>query len=108
MLSLEEKIKFAIGLLPAMIQGQSYVEAQDNVTVQEWMEKQVRPCTMTFACGRKVLTEQALTGHGVFWCPADWRVTPGRIAAMSCRHEHCLVAGKVTVVPCGQMPAWHL
>lgn len=42
MLSLEEKIKFAIGLLPAMIQGQSYVEAQDNVTVQEWMEKQVR------------------------------------------------------------------
>ena len=48
MLSLEEKIKFAIGLLPAMIQGQTYVEAQDNVTVAEWMEKQVSSACICF------------------------------------------------------------
>ncbi|XP_010683077.1 15-cis-phytoene desaturase, chloroplastic/chromoplastic isoform X1 [Beta vulgaris subsp. vulgaris] len=40
MLTWPEKIKFAIGLLPAMVGGQSYVEAQDGLSVQEWMRKQ--------------------------------------------------------------------
>lgn len=41
MLTWPEKIKFAIGLLPAIAGGQSYVEAQDGLSVQEWMRKQV-------------------------------------------------------------------
>lgn len=49
MLTWPEKIKFAIGLLPAMLGGQSYVEAQDNLTVQEWMRSRVwLTCTKTF------------------------------------------------------------
>ncbi|VAH86852.1 unnamed protein product [Triticum turgidum subsp. durum] len=39
MLTWPEKVKFAIGLLPAMLGGQAYVEAQDGLTVSEWMEK---------------------------------------------------------------------
>ena len=62
MLSLEEKIKFAIGLLPAMIQGQSYVEAQDNVTVQEWMDKQVRLPT-TVLCGGALVVSRSPTDN---------------------------------------------
>ena len=42
MLTWPEKIKFAIGLLPAIVQGQSYVERQDKLTVSQWMKKQVR------------------------------------------------------------------
>lgn len=42
MLTWPEKVKFAIGLLPAMLGGQPYVEAQDGLSVKEWMEKQVR------------------------------------------------------------------
>lgn len=41
MLTWPEKIKFAIGLLPAMLGGQAYVEAQDGLSVKEWMIKQV-------------------------------------------------------------------
>jgi hypothetical protein len=40
MLSFEEKIKFGLGLAPAILFGQKYVDAQDDVTVSEWMEKQ--------------------------------------------------------------------
>ncbi|KAG0471495.1 hypothetical protein HPP92_016041 [Vanilla planifolia] len=43
MLTWPEKVKFAIGLLPAMIGGQSYVEAQDKLSVTEWMKKQGVP-----------------------------------------------------------------
>lgn len=43
MLTWSEKVKFAIGLLPAMIGGQSYVEAQDNLSVTEWMKRQGVP-----------------------------------------------------------------
>ncbi|KAH7431788.1 hypothetical protein KP509_08G066500 [Ceratopteris richardii] len=43
MLTFSEKIKFAIGLLPAILGGQSYVEAQDGLTVKEWMLKQGVP-----------------------------------------------------------------
>lgn len=47
MLTWPEKVRFAIGLLPAIVGGQPYVEAQDGLTVKEWMKKQachVNPC----------------------------------------------------------------
>ncbi|KAG5619418.1 hypothetical protein H5410_019242 [Solanum commersonii] len=40
MLTWPEKVKFAIGLLPAMLGGQPYVEAQDGISVKDWMRKQ--------------------------------------------------------------------
>jgi 15-cis-phytoene desaturase len=43
MLTFIEKIQFAIGLLPAILGGQAYVEAQDGLTVREWMLKQGVP-----------------------------------------------------------------
>ncbi|KAJ3702551.1 hypothetical protein LUZ61_006256 [Rhynchospora tenuis] len=43
MLTWPEKVKFAIGLLPAMVGGQPYVEAQDGLTVSEWMKRQGVP-----------------------------------------------------------------
>lgn len=43
MLTFPEKVRFAIGLLPAIVGGQSYVEAQDSLTVREWMLKQGVP-----------------------------------------------------------------
>lgn len=43
MLTWEEKIKFGIGLIPAMIQGQKYVEEMDKYTWSEWMQKQKIP-----------------------------------------------------------------
>jgi 15-cis-phytoene desaturase len=43
MLTWEEKIKFGIGLLPAMIKGQSYVEDMDQYTWSEWLQKQNIP-----------------------------------------------------------------
>lgn len=50
MLTWPEKIKFAIGLLPAMLGGQAYVEAQDGLSVQDWMRKQV---CLYFDCSLK-------------------------------------------------------
>lgn len=47
MLTWSEKVKFAVGLLPAMFGGQSYVEAQDGLTVKEWMRKQGVPDRVT-------------------------------------------------------------
>ncbi|XP_010246062.1 PREDICTED: 15-cis-phytoene desaturase, chloroplastic/chromoplastic isoform X2 [Nelumbo nucifera] len=47
MLTWSEKVQFAIGLLPAMIGGQAYVEAQDGLTVKEWMRKQGIPDRVT-------------------------------------------------------------
>jgi 15-cis-phytoene desaturase len=44
MLTWEEKIKFAIGLLPAIIFGQKYCEEQDSLSVTQWMKKQVSGC----------------------------------------------------------------
>lgn len=43
MLTWPEKIRFALGLLPAIVFGQPYVEAQDGLTVTEWMRKQGVP-----------------------------------------------------------------
>nr|ALE33745.1 phytoene desaturase 1 [Erythranthe lewisii] len=47
MLTWPEKIKFAIGLLPAILGGQPYVEAQDGITVKDWMRKQAIPDRVT-------------------------------------------------------------
>ncbi|KAJ4958379.1 hypothetical protein NE237_025490 [Protea cynaroides] len=47
MLTWPEKAKFAVGLLPAMLGGQAYVEAQDGLTVKEWMRKQGIPDRVT-------------------------------------------------------------
>lgn len=43
MLTWEEKIKFGIGLLPAIVQGQKYVEEMDKYSWSEWMKKQNIP-----------------------------------------------------------------
>ncbi|MDJ0737262.1 MAG: 15-cis-phytoene desaturase [Nostocaceae cyanobacterium] len=43
MLTWAEKIRFGIGLLPAMIQGQKYVEEMDKYSWSEWMQKQNIP-----------------------------------------------------------------
>jgi 15-cis-phytoene desaturase len=43
MLTWAEKIKFGIGLLPAIVQGQKYVEAMDKYSWSEWMKKQGIP-----------------------------------------------------------------
>ncbi|AFZ50146.1 15-cis-phytoene desaturase [Dactylococcopsis salina] len=43
MLSWPEKIRFGIGLIPAMLRGQGYVEAMDRYTWSEWMERQNLP-----------------------------------------------------------------
>lgn len=43
MLTWEEKIKFGLGLLPAMVRGQSYVEEMDQYTWTEWLKKQNIP-----------------------------------------------------------------
>ncbi|MBW4577765.1 MAG: 15-cis-phytoene desaturase [Aphanothece sp. CMT-3BRIN-NPC111] len=43
MLTWPEKIRFGIGLIPAMIQGQKYVEEMDKYSWSEWMKKQNIP-----------------------------------------------------------------
>lgn len=40
MLTWEQKIKFAIGLFPAIVRGEKYVEDMDKYTLLEWLEKQ--------------------------------------------------------------------
>jgi 15-cis-phytoene desaturase len=43
MLTWPEKIKFGLGLIPAMVQGQPYVEQMDGYTWSEWLKKQNIP-----------------------------------------------------------------
>lgn len=43
LLTWAEKIKFGVGLIPAMVQGQSYVEDMDQYSWSEWMAKQNIP-----------------------------------------------------------------
>jgi 15-cis-phytoene desaturase len=40
MLTWEQKIRFAIGLLPAVVRGQAYVEAMDQYSLLEWLRRQ--------------------------------------------------------------------
>lgn len=47
LLSWPEKIKLGLGLIPAYLQGQSYVESQEGVTVEEWMEQRGIPARVT-------------------------------------------------------------
>ncbi len=43
MLTWPEKISFGIGLLPAILQGQKYVEEMDKYSFREWLQKQNIP-----------------------------------------------------------------
>jgi 15-cis-phytoene desaturase len=43
MLTWEEKIRFGIGLIPAIVRGQDYVEKMDKYSWSEWMRKQNIP-----------------------------------------------------------------
>jgi 15-cis-phytoene desaturase len=43
MLTWSEKIRFGIGLIPAMIQGQKYVEEMDKYSFSEWLKLQNVP-----------------------------------------------------------------
>jgi 15-cis-phytoene desaturase len=43
MLTLEEKIRFGIGLIPAIVRGQDYVEKMDKYSWSEWMKRQNIP-----------------------------------------------------------------
>lgn len=43
MLTWEEKVRFGIGLIPAMLRGQQYVEEMDRYSWSEWMQKQNIP-----------------------------------------------------------------
>ena len=40
MLSWEQKIRFAVGLLPAVVRGQKYVEDMDKYSLLEWLRRQ--------------------------------------------------------------------
>ncbi|MDX1977758.1 MAG: 15-cis-phytoene desaturase [Pseudanabaenaceae cyanobacterium bins.68] len=40
MLTWEQKLRFAIGLLPAIIRGQKYVEEMDKYSLLQWLERQ--------------------------------------------------------------------
>ncbi|MCU0534939.1 MAG: 15-cis-phytoene desaturase [Hydrococcus sp. Prado102] len=40
MLTWEQKIRFAIGLLPAIVRGQKYVENMDKYSLLEWLRRQ--------------------------------------------------------------------
>jgi 15-cis-phytoene desaturase len=40
MLTWEQKIRFAIGLLPAIVRGQKYVENMDEYSLLEWLRRQ--------------------------------------------------------------------
>jgi 15-cis-phytoene desaturase len=47
LLTWPEKIKLGLGLIPAYLQGQPYVESQEGVTVEEWMEERGIPSRVT-------------------------------------------------------------
>jgi 15-cis-phytoene desaturase len=47
LLTWPEKIRLGIGLVPAYLFGQDYVEAQEGVTVQEWMRERGIPDRVT-------------------------------------------------------------
>ena len=46
MLSLVDKIKMVPGLLPMLIEGQDFIDAQDELSVLEFMEKYGMPETV--------------------------------------------------------------
>jgi 15-cis-phytoene desaturase len=59
MLTLEEKLRMVPGLLPMLLQGQSFIDAQDELSVQQFMRKygmperineEVSPLSFSFLC----------------------------------------------------------
>ena len=46
MLSLVDKVKMVPGLLPMLIEGQDFIDAQDELSVLEFMEKYGMPATV--------------------------------------------------------------
>ncbi|MGA7933484.1 MAG: 15-cis-phytoene desaturase [Kovacikia sp.] len=59
MLTWEQKIRFAIGLLPAIVRGQKYVEEMDQYTLLEWLRRQgvdEKVNTDIFVAASKALT----------------------------------------------------
>jgi 15-cis-phytoene desaturase len=46
MISVPEKLQLGVGLVPAYLFGQSYVESQEGVTVQEWMDARGIPTSV--------------------------------------------------------------
>ncbi|MBD3883073.1 15-cis-phytoene desaturase [Phormidium tenue FACHB-886] len=59
MLTWEQKIRFAIGLLPAIVRGQKYVEDMDKYSMQEWLLRQgvgERVSSDVFIAASKALT----------------------------------------------------
>ena len=46
MLTIEEKVKMVPGLLPMLIEGQDFIDAQDELSVLEFMEKYGMPDTV--------------------------------------------------------------
>jgi 15-cis-phytoene desaturase len=59
MLTWEQKIRFAVGLTPAIVRGQKYVEEMDKYSMQEWMQRQgigERVSSDVFIAASKALT----------------------------------------------------
>ncbi len=59
MLTWQQKIRFALGLLPAVVRGQKYVESTDRFTLSEWLRLQgvdERVNTDIFIAASKALT----------------------------------------------------
>ncbi|MBD2666895.1 three-step phytoene desaturase [Richelia sinica FACHB-800] len=59
MLTWEQKIRFAIGLFPAIVRGQKYVEEMDKYSFAEWLERQgigERVASDVFIAASKALT----------------------------------------------------
>ncbi|ALF51950.1 phytoene desaturase [Nostoc piscinale CENA21] len=59
MLTWEQKIRFAIGLLPAIVRGQNYVEEMDKYSFSEWLKRQgvgERVASDVFIAASKALT----------------------------------------------------
>jgi 15-cis-phytoene desaturase len=59
MLTWEQKIRFAIGLVPAVVRGQKYVEEMDKYSLLEWLKRQgvgERVSSDVFIAASKALT----------------------------------------------------
>jgi len=59
MLTWEQKIRFAIGLVPAIVRGQTYVETMDKYSLLEWLRRQgidERVSSDIFVAASKALT----------------------------------------------------
>ena len=70
LLTWEEKIKLGVGLIPAYLFGQAYVEEQEGVTVKEWMRARGVPDRVTdevFIAMSKGMTKVSEGYHFVYY-----------------------------------------